>query len=335
MKFGMLVIPSAAKGTSFPEAIAQCIEQAEIAEANGFDFCLVPEHHQSRGFIPSSLLVAAAIASRTTTLRIGTGISLIGLKHPMQVVEEFHSLDAISGGRAIAGVGMGYWEQDFTMFGLKVNQRPSRFEDALNVLKQARTERSINYVGRRTTVDNVKVMPPPTQPGGVPIWMGSSSDKGVERAGKFADSLFIDQLTDTDRAVEMNDIYQKSAAEHGNKVSLILQRHTAIADSKMAAQEIIEPPVMRTLRSYWEKGAPDLSTAWQTAKQASDIVFDDFQHRFVYGNADDCEQSIRAWEQHMQVDMMLPLFHTATGPTHDVVCEQLCRFGSEVIPRFA
>lgn len=51
MKFGMLVIPSAAKGTSFPEAIAQCIEQAEIAEANGFDFCLVPEHHQSRGFI--------------------------------------------------------------------------------------------------------------------------------------------------------------------------------------------------------------------------------------------------------------------------------------------
>jgi alkanesulfonate monooxygenase SsuD/methylene tetrahydromethanopterin reductase-like flavin-dependent oxidoreductase (luciferase family) len=88
----------------FDESIAE----AQVAEQAGFDSCLMTEHHQHfQGSFPSPLLVAAAIAAKTTRLRVGSGVLLLPLYHPVRVAEDGAMVDLLSKGRLILGVGGG------------------------------------------------------------------------------------------------------------------------------------------------------------------------------------------------------------------------------------
>jgi alkanesulfonate monooxygenase SsuD/methylene tetrahydromethanopterin reductase-like flavin-dependent oxidoreductase (luciferase family) len=115
------------------ERLRQCIDEvcaeAQLAEQVGFDAILVGEHHQHRdGFLPSPLIVSTAVAARTQKIRIGTGILLLPLYHPVHVAEDAATLDIIANGRLILGVGMGYQAGDFGAFGIPPGQRVSRLE---------------------------------------------------------------------------------------------------------------------------------------------------------------------------------------------------------------
>jgi len=85
------------------------IEEAQAAEAAGFNACFITEHHQvPEGYFPSPLVVAAAVAARTTRIGIGTAVHLLSLTHPVHVAEDAAMVDIISKGRLILGLGMGY-----------------------------------------------------------------------------------------------------------------------------------------------------------------------------------------------------------------------------------
>ena len=110
MKFGLYSsIANPPRGEQLDRCIDEVIAEAQLAETSGFDSCFFGEHHQDHdGFLPSPLIVATAVAARTTRLRVGTSVILLPLHHPVHVAEDVITLDLVSKGRVILGVGIGY-----------------------------------------------------------------------------------------------------------------------------------------------------------------------------------------------------------------------------------
>src|ERR671932_2309399 len=146
-------------GPSFEPTIQEC----ERAEADGFDSVWLGEHHNSPVLYPTPLVGLAAIAARTHRVRLGTGVLLLPLYHPVAVAEEGAMLDLISAGRLILGVGAGYAPEEFAAFGLSIKERGSRLEEAAALLHRLWTEEHVSHHGRHFHVADVTVGPRPVQ----------------------------------------------------------------------------------------------------------------------------------------------------------------------------
>lgn len=122
MKFGIYSsIADPPAGENLALRIEEVVAEAKLAESVGFDSCFFGEHHQDRdGFLPSPLIVSAAVAAQTTTLNLGTSVILLPLHHPVKMAEDVITLDIVSRGRFILGVGLGYQPVDFRTFDVPV-----------------------------------------------------------------------------------------------------------------------------------------------------------------------------------------------------------------------
>src|SRR4026209_229234 len=131
MKFGLYSsIANPPMGEHLDRSIDEVIAEAQLAEASGFDSCFFGEHHQDHdGFLPSPLIVATAVTARTTRLPVGTSAILLPLPHPVRVVADVLTLDLVSKGRVILGVGIGYQLADFRAFSVPMEDGAGRFEE--------------------------------------------------------------------------------------------------------------------------------------------------------------------------------------------------------------
>ena len=102
---------------------AATFELARIGEAAGFDTTTVGHHHFMPGNMSDPLTFLAAVAARTDSLRVGTGIFQLPFHHPVRVAEQVATIDEMSGGRISLGVGLGWWPLEYEVFGAKFSQR--------------------------------------------------------------------------------------------------------------------------------------------------------------------------------------------------------------------
>src|SRR5882672_11466101 len=107
------------------------------------------EHHQDGdGFLPSPLIVATAVAARTRRLRVGTSVILLPLHHPVHVAEDAITLDLVSRGRVILGVGIGYQPADFRAFSVPLEHRTALFEEGVELLRLCSAGEKFSYRGK-------------------------------------------------------------------------------------------------------------------------------------------------------------------------------------------
>lgn len=155
-----------------------------------FDGIRVTEHHfYEDGYMPSPLLMLAAVAVKTERVTIGTNLLQLPLHHPVRVSEESLVLDALSGGRMELGVGAGYHPQEFGGLGADLGTRPSTMKEALEVLRLAFDGATFSYEGKRFRIPEVEVTPIPVRPGGPGLWMGAFAPAAIERAATYADGF--------------------------------------------------------------------------------------------------------------------------------------------------
>lgn len=153
------------------EHYRRAIEVAEQAEALGIDAIWLSEHHLfDDGYLPQPLTLAAAIASCTERVRIGTAVLLAALRHPLHIAEEAAIVDLVSAGRLELGFGAGYRRAEFAAAGAEA-MYASRFEAVDTIATEV----------RRLLAG--EVTPPPVQQP-VPVWYGFSSEAGARRAGR-------------------------------------------------------------------------------------------------------------------------------------------------------
>src|SRR5436189_699133 len=126
----------------------ESFELARIAEESGFDTVTIGHHHFMPGNQSDPLTFMMAVAARTSTLRVGTGIFQLPIHDPLRVAEQVATIDQLSGGRVSLGVGSGWWPLEYDAHGSNYRQRGARMEEALEILKLVWTEENTSYDGR-------------------------------------------------------------------------------------------------------------------------------------------------------------------------------------------
>jgi len=161
--------------------------QAALAERLGYGSFWLPEHHfGEQGSMPSPLLLAAAVAARTTRLRIATTSFLLTVRHPIHVAEEVAVLDRLSGGRVILGVGRGFRGALFSAFEVRAAEKRDRFEAVLRRVLDAWRGEPVAYEqdGAGGARKPVRLAPLPLQRPHPPVWVAAFGPKAVAQAGR-------------------------------------------------------------------------------------------------------------------------------------------------------
>ena len=167
---------------------AECLEEIEESERLGYEGVWLSEHHfVDDGYLPSPLVVAAAVAARTERMKIGTNVLLLPMHHPLRVAEDAAVADLVSGGRFVLGVGQGYVQHEFETLGFNRRHRPSLFEEGVETIRRAWEEGSIGYEGKRWRFEDLPFEPRPERP--PPIYIGAFRDPAIDRAARMADGF--------------------------------------------------------------------------------------------------------------------------------------------------
>ena len=161
----------------------EAVERTVAAERAGFDSAWVSEHHfLDDGYMPSLLVTAAALAQATSRISIGTAVLLAPLYDPLHLAEDAATVDLISGGRFILGIGAGWRAEEFDLFGVAQNERAKLMNRTVKTLRGAWSDGPFGFDGHM-----VNVTPKPAHP--IPIWMGGFAAGAVKRAGRIGDGF--------------------------------------------------------------------------------------------------------------------------------------------------
>ena len=161
---------------------------ARRAEALGFESLWTGDHVSFHLPLYESLTLLASYASITTRIRIGSAVYLLALRHPTIVAKITATLDVLSGGRFVFGVGVGGENpKEFEASGVPHRERGARVDEGIEVLRALWRDIPATFKGRFTSFDAVSIDPKPVQPGGPPIWVGGRSDAALARAGRVGD----------------------------------------------------------------------------------------------------------------------------------------------------
>jgi len=171
-------LPDPGTGHTVTEAerLRAIVEQAVTAEAVGFTGVAIGEHHFTRYIVSAPELVLAAIATRTTSLRLSTGVTLLAHRDPVLVAEEVATLDQLSDGRAELIVARGVSQETDAAFGVGPDDLRARFDEHLRLLLRLLEERDVTWRGRfRGPLVRVTTTPRPVQRPRPTVWIGSGS----------------------------------------------------------------------------------------------------------------------------------------------------------------
>ncbi len=252
------------------------VEAAEAADRLGFESAWLPEHlvlplamagspragaeHSpipptTQLFDPAALL--SYVAARTTSLRLGTYVYLLGLRHPFISARAFATLDWVSGGRAVIGAGAGWLRSEWEALGIDPATRAARLEEAIVVCRRLWTEETIANDGPHFPFDEVAFEPKPVQRP-IPILIGGESARALRRAGRLGDG-WIGMTHTPDTAADQVGVIRAHRQEAGR---LDLPFEVTVGGECTTEDDVVAweaAGVDRLIVSPWRRSAEVLS----------------------------------------------------------------------------
>jgi alkanesulfonate monooxygenase SsuD/methylene tetrahydromethanopterin reductase-like flavin-dependent oxidoreductase (luciferase family) len=187
MEIGIFQLLPRGGATTDREVIEQALWEVDFAELHGFESIWITEHHFSGyGSIGVPSVYAAGIAQRTRRIRIGYGVAVVPLHHPLRLAEEISWVDHLSEGRVAVGLGPGFSAFEFGGFGVPVNERHARFVQGCDVIRRALAEPEIVFNEKR-----LALRPRPYTRPHPPFYWASTSDESLRQASAQGVSLLF------------------------------------------------------------------------------------------------------------------------------------------------
>jgi alkanesulfonate monooxygenase SsuD/methylene tetrahydromethanopterin reductase-like flavin-dependent oxidoreductase (luciferase family) len=266
-----------ATGAPATELYQAALDMVAWGETRGCVSALLCEHHAaSDGYLPSPMVLASAMAARTTTLPITIAVLLLPLYDPVRLAEEMVVLDIISQGRMMFVAAIGYRPVEYEMYGVDYHTRGKIAEEKLGVLLRAKTGESFEYEGRP-----IHVTPSPITPGGPFLAWGGGSMAAARRAGRHGLGFFA-QKGDPALGVAYEEAARQAGHEPGMCLLSSVDAPTTVfvAEDVDRAWEELGPYLMHDVLSYaeWNEGNTDTSSL-SFVKTAEELRAENRSHR--------------------------------------------------------
>lgn len=323
MKLGLSPLQA---GGDFETTIQEC----EQAEAAGFDSVWLGEHHNSAVLHPTPLIRLAAIASRTRRLRLGTGVLLLPLYHPLAVAEEAAMVDVISGGRLVLGLGAGYAPEEFAAFGVPIKERGSRMDEAVPLIQRLWSEEKVTHEGRHYRVTNATVAPRPVQRPRPPMWIAGWVEPAIRRAARLGDAWLGGPSARLDELAACVRLYREArkAAGHDPEAGEVaLMRYAFVAESTERARAIAGASFIRSFEETyfrWPHPVVKRPAGELTIERLSD-------DRIILGDPASCVRQIERFRTELGLTHLICRI-SAAGVPRDAARASLDLFTREVMP---
>lgn len=179
-------------GTSVEAVLDENLAEIEAAEGLGFDGIWLTEHHGTDyGLCPSPNVVGAAVAGRTSRVRIGFAANISALHHPLRLAEEIALVDQLSGGRVAAGFGSGYSPAEFGLYGVPFDERHLRHRETLDIVRLAWKGEPFDYAGEDFRFGQARVAVTPRQKPHPPLAVATASAEGYAWAAREGFDLLV------------------------------------------------------------------------------------------------------------------------------------------------
>ena len=241
------------------ELYGAALEMSVWGEEHGALSVVLSEHHASPdGYLPSPLLLAAAVAARTSTVPITVAALLVPLHDPVRLAEDMAVLDVMSRGRVAYVAGLGYRAEEYAMFGRSLAERGRRMDECLTVLQRAWSGEEFVYDGR-----TVRVTPQPTNPGGPLLFYGGGSTAAARRAARFGLGFFAQAW-----AADLEDTYRDECARLGKDAGMCIVPAPGTATTIFVAEDV-DPRGRRSDRSCFTTRACTRRGSGARRRQAS------------------------------------------------------------------
>lgn len=350
MKFGILY-----NTDYYPEAHGsasqyyhQILAQAQFEEELGFESVWFGEHHYSGYSFGSPPVIAMAAASRTKRIRLGTGVSLIPLNHPIRLAEEYAMLDVLSGGRLEYGIGRGFLKYSHQIFGVNEDENHERYHEGTDLIVKAWTANGpFSHNGKFWQLENYTFFPKPLQQPHPPIYASAvitpeSAVYAGSRGFHLSTGLFVPAR---ERVREVIELYRKTLRAHGfnpaeKEVSGVFQLYCG--ESQDEARRNGGRYALQYFKFFSEldQRSPHTSKAFENYGGGVSRIFagrtyEDLENArlLMIGEPQYIIDQIHWAREYYGVNYLI--FEVAQGgEPHELVMQSLKRFAEKVMPTF-
>lgn len=332
VKVGLLFDLQFPPGQDPGEWARKLLAEIALGARQGFDPILLSQHYvlsDYQMFQPVPFLARAA-AEVGPTVSLGTGILLLALLNPVDVAEQLATLDALTGGRLIVGVGLGYRPQEYAAFGLAEQERVGRFVRNLRLIRQLWRGEPVTYKDATLRLEGVRLSVRPVQPGGPPIWLAANSDQAVRRAGRLGLPWLMNPHSRLETLVRQQRLYREALGLAGHPEPSVRAaiREVVVAETEARARQVAAALLGDKYRAYTSWGQDRVQPADDRWAEAFDQLARD---RFVVGSPASCLSSLQEVSQRLGLTHLLLRVRWA-NTSHEESMAALELLGREVLP---
>jgi alkanesulfonate monooxygenase SsuD/methylene tetrahydromethanopterin reductase-like flavin-dependent oxidoreductase (luciferase family) len=332
-QFGLVIRGQAEAGEDIAARFEETLAMVRLADKLGYDSITKTAHYSA---YPWQMLQLVPMLARFTAeaphVRLNAGVVLLPLMSPLHVAEEFATLDVMSGGKIILGVGLGYRDVEFKAFGAPRRDRARRLEDNIVAIRRLWTEDKVTMTARagHFELDGASCSLKPIQKPHPPIWVGGFVDKAIERAARLGDCWYAGPSVTVAVMERQLDLYKRTLDTAGKPFpdEFPLRREVFVARTRDEAIRLCQPYLGAKYAAYhaWGQELPgdDGGLGQDFVSLAED--------RFLIGSPDEVAEQILAIHQRFGANHLVMSTEWA-GMSQSLALETIGMIAAEVIPR--
>ena len=346
------------KEASQEEAFAEAFSLADTAEKYGIDGVWLAERHFAAhrrptdpmgGGIPSivsvPLVMAGAIAARTKKIKIATGVSVLPLCHPIRLAEEAATVDHISQGRLIFGIGRSSFPKSYEGYGVPYSESRDMFQENLDIILKSWTEERLNHKGKYYEFNDVAVMPQPYQDPYPPIIIAANTPDTFPVVGNQGFPLATGlRGSDIPAAAKSLQLYKDAWKESGHlgepeiymRIPVYVHEdpHKALENPKEGVMNAFRRQAENAVNAAKKAGPDDAGNLARRAEILSSLTYEDLlEGRLAYGTPAQVVEKLKYAEEEMGLTGVVIEPNVGGLLTKDQVNESVALVAEKVSPK--
>jgi alkanesulfonate monooxygenase SsuD/methylene tetrahydromethanopterin reductase-like flavin-dependent oxidoreductase (luciferase family) len=305
MKVGLYLTTQFTPETNVLNARSEMIEQVRLARKSGFASLWVPHHYLTQ---PMQMLapipILAYLAREAEGMLMGPNILVMPLLNPAHVAEDAVTLDLLTGGNYVLGMGVGYREAEFNTFHVPLSERAQRLTESVEIMRRLWTEDRVTYQGKIFKLENLGIGLKPVRPGGPPIWIGGVVDAAVKRAARIGDAWLITNFAHLRELVPQMKLYRETLKSVNKSFpkDVPITRECYIGPTRAKALEECKAALEYKYGAYSSWGLDKQSDGAESFNQP----FEDFvKDRFIIGDKTYVKEEVQRYQELLGVNHFL------------------------------